>query len=244
MTAFSLLVHDRLASTSDEVQRLAAESAPHGTAVMARQQTRGRGRHARAWLSPPGNLHLSLLLRPAVPARRAAEIGFVAALAVADVVDRHLPDGSSAGLKWPNDVRVGGAKIAGILLETELIGEAIAWVALGIGVNIAHHPADTPYPTTSLHARGARSAAPDQVAAALLNAFGRWWETWSEHGFRPVLDAWRARADLLGEIIHVRQGDGTVSGRFEGLDADGALLLATAPGRRRITTGEVSFGPG
>ena len=244
MIAFRLQAYDRLASTSDEIQRLAGQGAPHGTAVIAGQQTQGRGRQGRTWLSPPGNLHLSLLLRPAIPARRAAEIGLLAALAVADAVERHCPEGSRAGLKWPNDVRVSGAKIAGILLESELSGAAIAWMAVGIGVNVAHHPADTPNPATSLHAQGGTPATPDQVAAAVLDAFARWWVTWSDRGFRAVLDAWHARADLLGEIIHVRQGDGVVTGRFEGLDADGTLLLAMASGLHRITTGEISFGPG
>ncbi len=242
MTAFDLLVHDRLASTNDEAQRLAAAGAQHGTVVMAREQTRGRGRQARPWLSPPGNLYLSLLLRPVLEARRAAEIGFVAALAVADAADRCLPDDTRARLKWPNDVRVGGAKIGGVLLESELSGDALVWIAVGIGVNIAHHP-DTPYLATSLHALGATAATPDELAAILLDAFDHRWSAWSSDGFKPVLDAWHARADRLGDIIHVRQGDGAVAtGRFEGLDTDGALLLVTASGRRRITTGEVSFG--
>ncbi len=244
MTAFSVQIHDRLSSTSDEIQRLAAGGAPHGTVVIAREQTRGRGRQARGWDSPRGNLHLSLLLRPAIPARRVAEIGFLAAVAVADAVDMHLPETVRAGLKWPNDVRVRGAKVAGILLESELRGDAVGWVAVGIGVNVAHHPAGLPYAATSLHAEGASAATPEGLAARVLQAFERRTEMWTRHGLPAVLEAWRARADRVGETVQVRHGATLVSGRFEGIGDDGALLLGTDGGLCRITAGEVSFGPG
>ncbi|MBV9655220.1 MAG: biotin--[acetyl-CoA-carboxylase] ligase [Acetobacteraceae bacterium] len=244
MIAFHLNRYDRLASTSDEIRRLAETGAPNGTVVLARQQTQGRGRVGRAWSSPAGNLHLSILLRPELPARRIAELGFLAGLAAAEAVDRAFADGSvHATLKWPNDVRIGGAKIAGILLESELLAEGIAWAAVGIGINVAHHPDDTPYPATSLHQAGAASATPDGCAAALLDRFGRWWEVWSRRGFEPVRAAWLARADQLGQVIGVRVGDRHLSGRFDGIGADGALLLTTDAGQQAITAGEVGAAP-
>ena len=117
MIAFDVRHYDSIGSTNDEAMRLAREGAVHGTVVHADEQTAGRGRLSRRWLSPPGNLYLSIVLRPDVPAARSAEIGLVAALAVADAVDALLPQQVRATLKWPNDVLVRDGKIAGILLE-------------------------------------------------------------------------------------------------------------------------------
>jgi len=127
--------HATLISTNDEARRLADSGAPHGTVVQALQQTGGRGRRGRTWISPPGNLYASFVLRLVCPAIRHGEIGFVMALAVADAVDAAAGHGC-ARLKWPNDVLLGGAKVAGVLVETS--GSAIA----GVGINIAHAPAD------------------------------------------------------------------------------------------------------
>ena len=123
--------HDKIGSTNDEARRLAQEGAPHGTVVHADEQTSGRGRMAHTWFSPPGNLYVSILLRTGQPAGRTAELSFLAALAVADTVEALLPRQTRAMLKWPNDVLVSGAKIAGILLEQ--VDDA---TVIGIGLNV------------------------------------------------------------------------------------------------------------
>ncbi len=148
---FDVRLYDSLGSTNDEARRLAQAGAAHGTVVAARQQTAGRGRVGRSWVSPPGNLYLSVLLRLDLPLARLAELSFVAALAVADMVDSFLPPDFRAALKWPNDVLVEGAKISGILIEQ---GETATIV--GIGVNVGHCPTGTPYPVTSLVQQAAR----------------------------------------------------------------------------------------
>jgi len=117
---FRLHALDTVDSTNDEARRLAAGGAPHGTVVWARRQTVGRGRRGRPWVSEPGNLHCSILLRPACPATIAAQVGFVAANAVALAVAGLLPDGPPVTCKWPNDILVGGRKVAGILLESDV----------------------------------------------------------------------------------------------------------------------------
>src|ERR1700753_1319641 len=114
---FTVFHHEKIGSTNDEARRLAAEGAPHGTVIHADEQTAGRGRLAHTWFSPPGNLYLSILLRTGQSAARSAELSFLAALAVADTVEALLPRQIRAMLKWPNDVLINGAKIAGILLE-------------------------------------------------------------------------------------------------------------------------------
>ena len=230
---FDIRTYASLGSTNDEARRLAREGAAEGTVVTALEQTAGRGRHGRGWASPPGNLYLSLLLRPGLPPGRLGELAFLAGLAVADTAAALLPAGRAVMLKWPNDVLVDGAKTAGILIEQE--GEA---AILGIGLNLVHGPMDTPYPATTLAAGGAeadlgtaRARLLDRLAAALA--------CWRAEGFAPIRNAWLARAHPLGTALSVRLPEGVVAGRFAGLDPAGALLIETAAGLRRITSGEV-----
>ncbi len=230
---FEIRTYASLGSTNDEARRLAREGAAEGTVVTALEQTAGRGRHGRGWASPPGNLYLSLLLRPNLPPGRLGELAFLAGLAVAETVAALLPAGRAVTLKWPNDVLVDGAKTAGILIEQE--AEA---AVIGIGLNLAHCPADTPYPATTLAAAGAetgvaaaRACLLDRLAAALVR--------WRGEGFAPIRSAWLARAHPLGAALSVRLPEGAITGRFAGLDPGGALLIETVDGPRRITSGEV-----
>ena len=225
--------HARLGSTNDEALRQARDGAPGGTVVVAARQDAGRGRQGRNWASPPGNLHASFLLRPAVPPARAAEIGFVAALAVAGALDGFVP---GARLKWPNDVLLGGAKVAGILSE-----RVDAAVVVGIGVNVAHAPPAMPYPVASLAGHGA-TATVDAVLAALVAQMEQGLARWEANGFAAVRDAWLQRGPALGQALQARLGARTLAGSFAGLDVDGALLLDTPGGRRRVVAGDVAEG--
>jgi BirA family biotin operon repressor/biotin-[acetyl-CoA-carboxylase] ligase len=236
---FTVRRYECLGSTSDEAKTLAAAGAPHGTVVVAREQTAGRGRLERAWFSPPGNLYLSAIFRPPLDAARATELGFVAAVAVADTVEACLRDGRRVTVKWPNDVLVNGAKIAGILAESQVSGHRIEWAVLGIGLNVASAPDDTPYPATSLQASAAGPRGVDEIIPLLLDRLGGCWDAWTRHGFGTLRAAWLRRAHRLGETIDVRLGASLVRGRFTGLDEDGALLLDAPGGRRRITVGEI-----
>lgn len=222
--------HATLISTNDEARRLANSGAPHGTVVQALQQTGGRGRRGRTWISPPGNLYASFVLRLVCPAIRHGEIGFVMALAVADAVDAAAGHGC-ARLKWPNDVLLGGAKVAGVLVETS--GSAIA----GVGINIAHAPAGLAYPTTALGLHGAADV--DATLQDLRTAVDRWWSVWDEAGFEPIRTAWLLRGPALGTGMTVTWGADRMAGHFDGLDETGALMLMTPAGRMTITAGEV-----
>ncbi len=237
---YRLVSRDTVGSTNDEAKSLARQGAAEGALVWALAQTAGRGRRGREWRSPRGNLYLSLVLRPACPPDRAAQLGFAAALAVGDALGDLIPNLAGLAGKWPNDVLLDGRKIAGILLELE-IGQDLnlAFLVVGVGVNLVSAPPDVEFPATSIAAQGYRPPEP----AALLGAFARhfedWVRSWREAGFAPLRAAWLGRAVGLGEPIRVRLENANLHGRFADLDQQGALLLDTADGLRRISAGDV-----
>ena len=229
---WTLVALASVGSTNDEAARLADTGVPEGTVVWSREQTGGRGRRGRHWASPPGNLYTSTILRPACAAPRAAELGFVAALAVADIV----PADRQVRLKWPNDVLVDGGKIAGILLESA-VGQAgqVDHVVAGIGLNGGFAPQlpEMRYPGSALG--GSVEAALERLTAALAARLVQW----RRDGFETVRAAWLGKAGPIGAEVDVRLGDELVRGRFAGLDRQGALLLETAAGPRKIVSGEL-----
>jgi BirA family biotin operon repressor/biotin-[acetyl-CoA-carboxylase] ligase len=233
---YRLVSRDTVGSTNDEAKRLARAGAAEGTLVWAREQTAGRGRRGRSWASPPGNLYLSLVQRPDCLADRAAQLGFVAALAVGDALRPHC----ETACKWPNDLLAGGRKIAGILLESETgAGGVPAFVVVGVGVNLASAPPDTELPATSVAAETGRAVEPAAVLETFAGHFRAWAARWRADGFAPIRAAWRGRAVALGEPIGVRLETTTLRGRFLDIDEEGALLLDMAGGHRRIAAGEI-----
>jgi BirA family biotin operon repressor/biotin-[acetyl-CoA-carboxylase] ligase len=237
---FLLHRYGTIGSTNDEARRLARDGAPEGTLVWAETQQAGRGRRGRPWQSPPGNLYLSLVRRPAAPASRAPQLGFVAAVALGDALDRLAGPGLPLRFKWPNDLLAGGQKLAGILLESEMAaGGALDFVIIGVGVNLASAPRDLEHPATSLTDQGFPGITPGALLEAFAADFARWVERWREDGFAPLRAAWLRRASGIGEAIRVRLERLTLDGRFLDLDDDGALVLEGSDGRRRIAAGEV-----
>ena len=229
-----------LDSTNEEAKRQATSGAAEGLLVWAGAQTAGRGRRGRPWVSVPGNLYMSILLRPARPAAAAAQLGFAAALAVGEAVLPLLPDPADLAYKWPNDVLLRGRKISGILLESQAAGEGrLHWLIVGIGVNVASSPEETEYPATSLAAAGAAALSVEAMLETVARRFHFWYERWRDEGFAPLRPVWLARAQRIGEAIRVRIAGGNSEGRFVGLDEEGALLLEDGGGLRRIAAGDV-----
>jgi BirA family transcriptional regulator, biotin operon repressor / biotin---[acetyl-CoA-carboxylase] ligase len=241
---FVLRQLDKVDSTNDEARRMAEAGAQPGLVVLAAQQTSGRGRHGRAWASPAGNLYASVLLRVEGPLAASAQLSFVAGLALADALERHAPIGVAVRLKWPNDVLIGRAKVAGILLESagKAKGAGSAWVIVGTGVNIVSSPRETPYPATSLAEQGFAAIAPRALLGAYLRALDHWLRQWREAGFANVRAAWCARGCGLGERIRLRLEREELLGRFVDITPGGALLLdLDGGGRREIAAGDVFY---
>jgi BirA family transcriptional regulator, biotin operon repressor / biotin---[acetyl-CoA-carboxylase] ligase len=244
-TGFKLIMHDVVDSTNIVARNLAADDgAAHGTVVVAARQAAGRGRRGNSWVSPPGNLYCSMVLRPECTIASATLLSFVAALAVSDTILSLGGSNLDVWCKWPNDVFIGDGKVAGILLECEGTQGSPNFVILGIGINLSSHPLDTPYPTTSLDAHGCGTIEVLDAVEALLRHFAVWSDRWQEDGFTPIRTAWLARARGMGKPLTVRLGNETLKGTFDDIDQDGALIVGAAGGARRVSAGEVFLGDG
>ncbi len=229
--------YETLDSTNEEARRLLKDGMRGPLWIVARQQTAGRGRRGRVWISEGGNLFATLLLPVAMPL--SAQLGFVAGLAAAEIIAAQAVP-AEVKLKWPNDVLLNGKKVAGILLEG--LGEDA--LAIGIGINLAHHPLDTEVPSISIAAVTGNPPDLDGILLRLASAMTAWYEIWAKQGFQPVRKAWLLRAAGLGRLIRARLADSERQGVFEDLDEDGALLLRDSLGAlTRITAGDVFFRP-
>jgi BirA family biotin operon repressor/biotin-[acetyl-CoA-carboxylase] ligase len=226
---------DEIDSTNEEARRRAVSGETGPLWIMAARQTAGRGRRGRAWDTGAGNLAATLLLCPARARQEWPQLSFAAAIAAWDMCSHFAPK-ASITLKWPNDVLAGGGKLAGLLLEAA--GSALA---IGIGVNLACHPSDTPYPATSLMALGVVAPPPEDALAMLAARFAHWYDAWVTQGFSPLREAWLARAGGVGAPILARLAHEERTGVFEGIDAEGALLLNRQGRVETITAGEVFF---
>lgn len=248
---FQLAAFDSLGSTNAEAMALGRAGVEHPTWVVAREQTAGRGRRGNVWANVSGNLAASLVKTINVPPALAATLGFVAGLALTDAVARIAPyfDGAGADgghrlrLKWPNDVLADGAKLAGILLESEQRpgGQRIA--VIGIGVNVAGVPDGLPYAATALGSLGAPITAED-LFTALADCWVEVEALWDEgRGLAEIRNRWLRRAAGLGAPVSVHIGREIIQGTFETIDDSGQLVLRkTGGGTVVIAAGDVYFG--
>jgi BirA family transcriptional regulator, biotin operon repressor / biotin---[acetyl-CoA-carboxylase] ligase len=241
----SSVVLDEVGSTNTEAFKRAEAGERRPLWVVARRQTQGRGRSGRSWGSEPGNLYASLLQAIACPQSAVHQISLLAGVAVIDAIRAVAGGAGLAGLrlKWPNDVLVGRAKCAGILAESApAAGRAEMTVVIGIGINLAWHPADIGREATHLAAHGV-DVTPEAMLQALAPAVQGWLDAWQGGaGFAQVRAAWLERGGPIGEPVTVDTGVKPIEGAFVGLDRDGALLLRDAQGeRRRVTYGDVTL---
>jgi len=237
-------VHETIDSTNDRARELLIESGVDGGVVIAEEQSAGRGRRGRSWLSPPGvNLMLSVALQPTVRARDAWQLGLATALATRAACVASV-EGSALGLKWPNDlVTSEGRKVAGLLLETEVTGEHISAAVLGIGINVNWRRGDMPpdIATDATSLAELAGAEVDRVALLdrLLDALDDE-VTHIEQGRSP-LRRYRAACVTIGQEVTVHAAGDTIVGRAVDIDDVGSLVVETATSRVALATGEVAF---
>lgn len=232
------------ASTNTEAFRLAEEGAGEGTVVTADEQNKGKGRLGRTWSSPPGaNLYCSVILRPRIKPHEAPQLTFLSAVAVARAIEQ--TSGLKPEIKWPNDVLIGGKKVAGLLNEMSSETDGINFVILGIGVNLnmtaGQLPGDLRHPATSLFIETGTKVGRARFTALLLNELDRLYTGFLDHGFAQVRREWQERCNADGrEVVVGNDGCDDIRGRFAGIDSDGALLVQCPDGTiERILSGDV-----
>ncbi len=235
MIAWRLERFDELGSTSDECIARAKAGAEAGLAIQARRQSSGRGSRGRAWSAPEGNLSFSVLLRPDRPVVQAGWFALLAGIAVAEALAPHSD--VEPLLKWPNDVLLDGAKLAGILIDAAPAGARLDWLVIGIGVNLAAAPEVPGRATTSLAAHGGSLTA-DDAADAILEKIA----VWHDAPGAKIREEWLARAHKLGTKLTVRGAQGEKHGSFAGLSETGELLLRTKNRIEPVSTGDILLG--
>jgi len=228
--------HADIDSTNREAAALARAGAPEGVVVVADHQRAGRGRLGRSWQAPPGSsLLLSVLLRPALDAARVHLVTIAVALAAADAC-REVA-GFSPELKWPNDLVVNDRKLAGILAEVSIEGNALRWVVVGLGLNV-NWPAELPHDLAGIaiaanHVAG-RPVDRERLLVELLNRLE------ARYGSLDAqVEDYRARCRTIGREVRVDLPDEQLTGRAVDVDDDGHLLVETAHGTRVVAAGDV-----
>jgi BirA family biotin operon repressor/biotin-[acetyl-CoA-carboxylase] ligase len=229
-------------STNDFLKQHAREGAADWSAAVAERQSAGRGREGREWLSPAGNLYLSVLLRPRWPPESVGVLPLAAGVAVAEAAAEW---GVPAQLKWPNDLLARGRKLGGILVEASAGGQGLETVVVGVGLNLGLDPAEAPpalrQAVTSVRIEAGHDPGVPAAAAAVLDRLAVWYDALARDGPPTALAAWRARSvPWWGRAVEARSGDAVLRGVARGLDGRGALILDLADGSQRaVLSGEV-----
>ncbi len=212
--------------------------------ITAARQIEGRGRRGRSWASEPGNLYASLLLIDPAPMDKLHSLPLAVAVAVHRAIQAVMPPGSNpVSIKWPNDILIAGKKCCGILLEGEGLPDGRHALVIGCGINVALAPDHGLYPVTCLQAEGA-AVSPEELFAHLFRSMGEVLSIWNHgQGIAEIIAQWRSAAGGIGQKITVNLPDRSLSGRFEGIDEEGRLMLDMGAGVvHRIAAGDVFFG--
>jgi BirA family biotin operon repressor/biotin-[acetyl-CoA-carboxylase] ligase len=238
-----LLLLEETDSTNREAMRRAEEGAADGLTIFAERQSAGRGRLGRRWHTFPGQaLAMSIVLRPPLPPERVPQLSLLTAVALHQALSPLAP---SLAIKWPNDLLCHGAKLAGILTEMRAEPGQVHAVIVGIGVNLAAPkdgwPDDITQRVTDLSTLAGHSVSRLDVAARILQAMDSLYAQYLNEGFAPIRDAWWQAHAASGKSVRVHDGKDYIVGTAEALDHDGALLLATPEGQRRIVAGDLEL---
>jgi len=242
--SFRSVILEEAGSTNTEAFKHALTGETGALWVMARRQTKGRGRSGRTWSPGPGNLYASLLQRLACPQSVVHQLSLLAGVAAVEAIAAATgPRIDGLRLKWPNDVLIGEAKCAGILPESRSGGGAAeVVVVIGIGINLSSHPSGLGRAATDLAAQGV-TVTPDAMLGVLAQAMQRWLGVWDGgRGFAAVRAAWLAHGGAVGESLTVDTGRERIAGTFLDLDPGGALVMRDTLGlERKLTFGDVTL---
>jgi len=236
-------VYPELESTNRTAHALAEAGAPEGAIVIAESQTRGQGRLGRTWVSPPNlNLYISFVLRPRLDPADSAKITLLAAVAVADTLKDHVP--GTPRIKWPNDILLGGLKVAGILSELACEPARTVYVIVGIGINLNFPRAlmspDIRERATSVMEETGASVDRIAIARSLVRNMESRYIEFEERGFEPIARIWNVYARMQGCWVRARTADDELVGRVRELDGNGFLVLECGGGRtERVVSGDV-----
>lgn len=231
---YHLLSFDSLDSTNEEAKRLARAGGGHGAVIWAKRQSEGKGRMGRTWLSSEGNLFVSVLLQPQKPMAELAQLSFVAAIAALESVAPLLSDNTLLQTKWPNDILLSGRKFGGILLESfHTDNSDYPWVVVGLGINVDSYPPRTEFPATCLKEAGVELVSAKIILSRFIHHFIERYDEWNSKGFAGIRKCWLPHAWNLNKPIVARLPDGKMEGIFEGIDANGSLLLTLDNGRKQ-----------
>lgn len=243
---YHLLSYDVIDSTNEEAKRLAEGGGSHGAVIWARRQTAGRGRMGREWVSPEGNLFVSILLQPDMELEQCSQLSFVAAVSVAETLEAMVSEPKDIRCKWPNDILLHGKKLGGILLESFVVPNELGiekrWITVGVGINIDSYPEHVMYPATCMREAGVELVSAKIVLSRFVYNFLHRYDEWHEKGFGPVQKAWLKRAYHIGKPIEVMLGDEAVGGTFDTINEAGCLVVKLANGKHReVHAGDVFF---
>jgi BirA family biotin operon repressor/biotin-[acetyl-CoA-carboxylase] ligase len=221
--------------STNDVARSLAESCPDGTVVLAEVQTKGRGRLARSWASPPGGIWMSVVLKPALPLSQAYRVNMAVSLAVTRALSRQYQ--LEGKIKWPNDILVRGRKISGILMEVRAELDRLEYVIAGVGLNVNIDPNRFPreWNVTSVSEELGGEVSRTELVQEILCGME---EAYLHLRSEEILEEWRAASATKGRYVRVRSPDGVLEGKAESLGEDGSLYLRTEKGLQRILAGD------
>jgi BirA family biotin operon repressor/biotin-[acetyl-CoA-carboxylase] ligase len=235
---------ETISSTNDFALKLAAEGAPHGTLVVAEEQTKGRGRLRREWISlPHRGIYLSILLKNPLPVRIAPQSTYICSLALVKMLREEF--GITASIKWPNDVLINGKKAAGILTETQSDQDFSRFSVMGMGINVNHNVEEMAgpfrYPATSIAIEVGFAVKRQRVLLQFLKQFERDYDLFLKKGLSALIPEFEAHSGVLGKTVTVTCNNREITGKVQGFNAEGALLLLEKDGSEQtIWVGDVS----
>jgi len=221
--------------STNQVAGSLAESCPDGTVVLAEVQSRGRGRLARSWASPPGGIWMSIVLKPALPLAQVCRVNMAVSLAVTRALSRlYRLEGR---IKWPNDILIEGRKVSGVLMEVRAELDRLDYVIAGVGLNVNLDPARFPagWNATSISDQLGHNVDRTDLVAEILC---RLEEAYLNLESREILEEWRALSATTGRIVRISSTEGDLEGEAVGLGEDGSLCIKTERGLQRVLAGD------